>query len=194
MDKIPEIVIVISGKRKSGKDYVASLMCNRIGKHLCSSVQLSGPLKKQYAEDHNLNFEKLMDSSEYKEKFRIDMIKWGEDKRTEDPGFFCRLAISKEDLKTIWIITDARRKTDVEYFKENYTDKTFTVRVCANESIRESRGFIFTPGVDDAESECGLDEGIHWDYVIHNNDDQNQLDKDIDHLVTIVPDKLCHVT
>ncbi|VDI71405.1 phosphomevalonate kinase-like isoform X1 [Mytilus galloprovincialis] len=194
MDKIPEKVFVISGKRKSGKDYVASLMCNRIGKHLCSSVQLSGPLKKQYAEDHNLNFEKLMDSSEYKEKFRIDMIKWGEDKRTEDPGFFCRLATSKADLKKIWIITDARRKTDVDYFKENYNDRTLTVRVCAKESIRKSRGFTFTLGVDDAESECGLDEGIHWDYLIHNNGDQDLLDKDINHLVTIVQEKLCDVT
>ncbi|XP_052099950.1 phosphomevalonate kinase-like [Mytilus californianus] len=194
MEKVPELVFVMSGKRKSGKDYVASLMCNRIGKHLCSSVQLSGPLKKQYAEDHNLNFEKLMDSSEYKEKFRIDMIKWGEDKRTEDPGFFCRLATSKNNLKKIWIITDARRKTDVEYFKENYNGRTFKVRVCAKESIRESRGFTFTPGVDDAESECGLDEGVKWDYLICNNGDQDQLDKDIGCLLTLVQEKLCDVT
>lgn len=53
---------------------------------------------------------------------------------------------------------------------------------------------IYITGVDDAESECGLDEGIHWDYLIHNNGDQDLLDKDIDHLVTIVQEKLCDMT
>ena len=97
-------------------------------------------------QDHNLDFKKLLDSSEYKEKFRADMNKWGEDKRNEDSGYFCHLATARADLKKIWVITDARRKTDIEYFKLNYKERTFTIRVCADDAVRESRGFKFTPG------------------------------------------------
>ena len=36
----------------------------------------SGPLKKCYAEQHNLDYEKLMSSDRYKEKYFKDMIRW----------------------------------------------------------------------------------------------------------------------
>jgi hypothetical protein len=31
---------------------------------------------------------------------------------------------------------------------------------------------FFCEGVDDAVSECGLDSGVEWDFVIQNNMDQ----------------------
>ncbi len=34
-------------------------------------------------------------------------------------------------------------------------------------------------GVDDVESECGLDEGISWDYIINNNGDEQLLDEQL---------------
>ena len=75
------------------------------------------------------------------------MIKFGEEKRRQDSGYFCRLATSIENLNKVWIVTDARRKTDIDYFKDNYKDRTYTVRVCAEDAVRESRGFIHTPGI-----------------------------------------------
>lgn len=49
----------------------------------------------------------------------LSLFRWGENKRASDPGYFCRLvcqeAIALE--KPIWIISDARRLTDVEYFQ-----------------------------------------------------------------------------
>lgn len=35
----------------------------------------------------------LMGDGDYKEKHRAEMIAWGEEKRSHDPGFFCRTAI-----------------------------------------------------------------------------------------------------
>lgn len=35
----------------------------------------------------------LLSDGEYKEKYRLEMIKWGEDKRREDNGYFCKAAI-----------------------------------------------------------------------------------------------------
>ncbi|ESO87613.1 hypothetical protein LOTGIDRAFT_179274 [Lottia gigantea] len=184
MSSTPQVILVFSGKRKSGKDYVTDLLQKRFGENVCTIMRLSSPLKGQYAKDHDLDFEKLLDASEYKEKYRKDMIRWGEEQRQKDPGYFCRLATSGDNSdKPIWIISDARRKTDVEYFKTNYSQLTKTVRVEADEKVRQDRGFIFTTGVDDAESECGLDEGINWDYIINNNNDENLLNSTLKPLI-----------
>ena len=34
------------------------------------------------------------------------------------------------------------------------------------------RGWVFTPSVDDAESECGLDNVTDWDVVVENDGDE----------------------
>jgi len=96
-----------------------------------------------------------MDSSSYKETFRKDMILWGEEKRMQDPGYFCQLATAGVS-KPVWLVCDARRPTDMEYFKSLYSCKT--VRIVASEDVRRGRGWEFVKGVDDAASECALDD------------------------------------
>lgn len=49
------------------------------------------------------------------------------------------------------------------------------IRLTCPEIIRAERGWIFTVGIDDIESECGLDDFEQWDLVIENN---NQLNGD----------------
>ena len=46
-------------------------------------LRISGPLKKCYAENHGLDFETLLSAGAYKEKHRLDMIKWSEEIRYE---------------------------------------------------------------------------------------------------------------
>lgn len=175
----PKVVFVFSGKRKSGKDFVAQRLEAGFGCDKCVTIRLSGPLKHEYAKQNGLDFHRLLDSSTYKERFRQDMIRWGEEKRIVDPFFFCRLAIKMMISEScnknyrVWIISDARRKTDVQFFKENY-HKVVNVRITASEKTRKSRGWIFTSGVDDAESECGLDEE-EFDVIIQNDGDEEQL-------------------
>jgi len=75
------------------------------------------------------------------------MIQWGEEKRNKDYGHFCRLIASGAGSeKLIWIISDARRRTDIRYFEENYRHRLIKVRVVASEEMRLLRGWIFTPG------------------------------------------------
>ena len=75
------------------------------------------------------------------------MIDWGEKKRDTDPGYFCRIVVSgPESDKPIWIISDARRPTDIQWFQENYPAKVISVRVEADPGIREQRGWVFTEG------------------------------------------------
>ena len=74
----PNLILIISGKRKSGKDYVAKKIVDYLDHESSlfsyNLITLSSPLKEQYALEHNLDYKRLMDSSDYKELFRVDMI------------------------------------------------------------------------------------------------------------------------
>ncbi|XP_062367546.1 phosphomevalonate kinase isoform X2 [Cinclus cinclus] len=196
----PRVVLLLSGKRKSGKDFVAEELRSRLGPDVCTILRLSGPLKEQYAKD---------------------MIRWGEEKRQTDPGFFCRAAVEGA-LQPVWVVSDTRRLSDVEWFRDAYGDVVQTVRVVATEETRKRRNWVFVtvgargfgsrppplgsvvmmgdtdrhiltilgeplgsvlPGVDDAESECGLDQGVAFDWVISNDGDKVALGEQLDVLV-----------
>ncbi|XP_061174375.1 phosphomevalonate kinase-like [Saccostrea echinata] len=180
----PRAIVVFSGKRKSGKDFIADLLQEKFSTELCTVLRLSGPIKSQYAKENGLDHQRLLDSSEYKETYREDMIQWGEEKRNENSEYFCVLATSGTDSdKEIWVISDARRKTDIEYFLKYYPQKTITVRIEATIAVRKARGFVFKKGVDDAESECGLDSYSAWDHIINNNGDSVQLEQELNPLI-----------
>lgn len=98
----PRIVLLFSGKRKSGKDFVTETLRSRLGADVCAVLRLSGPLKEQYAQEHGLDFERLLDASSYKEAHRSDMIRWGEEKRQADPGFFCRKIVEGVS-QPVWV-------------------------------------------------------------------------------------------
>ncbi len=141
-----------------------------------SVLRLSKPLKEQYAREHGLDLQRLMDPSSYKETYRRDMILWGEEQRERDPGYFCQLATA-EAVKPVWLVCDARRPTDMEYFITRYT--CLTVRVVASEAVRRARGWVVTPGVDDAPSECALD-GYPCDVTVSNEGDSRALEGQLD--------------
>lgn len=65
----------------------------RIGSQRSVIIRLSGPIKTHWAKSLNLDINQLLGHGEYKEKYRLDMVKWGEDMRKKDYGYFCRAAI-----------------------------------------------------------------------------------------------------
>jgi len=139
-------------------------------------------LKKAFADIHGLDYEQLLSASEYKEKYRVAMINWGEERRNADPGFFCRLT-TQNCTKPIWIIPDNRRPSDLNYFLKTYPGKAILVRSYATDEVRSQRGWKWTPQVDDAESECALDSWKDWDMLIDNNGDQKKLEQSLDLLI-----------
>ncbi|XP_042611667.1 phosphomevalonate kinase [Cyprinus carpio] len=182
---LPTVILLFSGKRKSGKDYVTDLIQKSLTAEMCCILRLSAPLKQQYAQDHNLDYEELLGSGQYKESYRADMIRWGEMKRQQDSGFFCRLAI-KHATQPVWIISDCRRMSDVQWFHEEFPDKCVCVRVETSEQTRSQRGWRFTTGIDDAESECGLDEGVKFDCIIRNDGADDVLEKQLEGLLSLI--------
>ena len=97
----PQRVLLFSGKRKSGKDHLTEYLLKWLnekawkqrkqGEEKVSNckiqgdeaviIRISGPLKRCYAENHDLDFENLLSADTYKEKHRLDMIKWSEEIR-----------------------------------------------------------------------------------------------------------------
>ncbi|XP_076016892.1 phosphomevalonate kinase [Genypterus blacodes] len=183
-EREPKLILIFSGKRKSGKDYVTDLIWNRLGPDVCCILRLSGPLKQHYAQEHGLDLDELLGSGQYKENFRADMIRWGESQRQLDPGFFCRLA-TRGAQQPVWVVSDARRRSDLQWFWETFPQQTRCVRVESSESTRKQRGWGFTAGVDDAESECGLDSGVEFDWTIINDVDSPQLEQQLQPILAL---------
>ncbi|XP_069796714.1 phosphomevalonate kinase isoform X2 [Narcine bancroftii] len=188
----PALLLLFSGKRKSGKDFLTDTVRSRsggLGVENCAILRLSAPIKEQFAKEHGLDLEQLLGSSGYKERYRAEMIRWGEEKRAHDPGYFCRLIV-KDVTVPVWLISDARRLTDVEWFRTHFAAVTQTVRVKASQETRRQRGWTFTLGVDDAESECGLDEGVHWDWILSNDGDPQELDRQLQPLLDFIRNQI----
>lgn len=115
--------------------------------------------------------------------------------RNEDSGYFCRAAIDLSGAADfpVWIISDCRRPTDIEFFERHRAYHCLKVRVSASDETRMQRGWNWQEGVDDAPSECGLDK-LENDIVIQNEGEEEAdtlLQPLIDNLLAIVSVKNC---
>lgn len=169
----PQIILLISGKRKCGKDYISERLLEKLGSETAAIVRISAPIKSHYAKAHNLDYSQLLSANEYKEKYRIAMINWSDGIRAKEPGFFCDAACKEAEVKKIWIVSDIRRKTDIQWFRSKYQDKVKTIRIEADENVRRDRGWAFTQGVDDVQSECDLDDVTEWTVKLNNNSEED---------------------
>lgn len=179
----PKVQIVLSGKRKCGKDFLEGIILEKYSQQVLS-YRISAPIKGAFAKQNGLNFAELLTASLYKEKYRQEMVIWSEAIRASDPHYFLRLAITeaadKCEDKPIWLLNDARRPTDLVYFTDSSEiDMSMTtlikLRITSTLETRIKRGWQFTKGVDDQQTECGLDEESHWNYIIQNNSTKEEL-------------------
>ncbi|XP_060057523.1 phosphomevalonate kinase isoform X2 [Erinaceus europaeus] len=90
----------------------------------------------------------------------------------------------------VWLVSDTRRPSDIQWFQEAYGPVTQTVRVVALEQSRQQRGWVFTPGVDDAESECGLDDFEDFNWVIENHGEEQLLEEQLQNLLGFIRSRL----
>ena len=115
------------------------------------------------------------------------MINWSTEIRLKDYTYFCKAAEKKYEASRymklnydlsfketkfrrfpVWIVSDCRRSSDVKYFQESYGSRVKTVRITASDEARRQRGWVWTEGIDDKETECGLDDLDH-DTVVDNS-------------------------
>jgi len=191
----PSVQLILSGKRKCGKDYLEQLILERYPE-LVLSYRISAPIKGAFARAYCLDFTELLSASQYKENYREQMVTWSEQIRQTDPHYFLRLSIVQaaqetENAKPIWLLNDARRPTDLAYFTDSKeidlsATKVIKLRLVSNEETRKERGWIFTEGIDDKTTECGLDSHQDWDYVIQNDGTKEELLKEMEPIFALV--------
>uniref|UniRef100_A0A4Y0BLA1 Phosphomevalonate kinase n=1 Tax=Anopheles funestus TaxID=62324 RepID=A0A4Y0BLA1_ANOFN len=172
---LPRIIILLSGKRKCGKDFLADALLKRLGTEEAQIIRISEPIKRHWADWKGLDMSELLGDGAYKERYRKEMIEWSDARRKEDYGVFCRAACTAID-RNICIVSDVRRQTDVRYFQETFgRERIRTVRIEASEAVRAERGWHFQSGVDDVQSECDLDNYGSWDLLL-TNEHTNEVD------------------
>lgn len=171
------VCIVFSGKRKSGKDYIVSRFVDmlKLDNLIYSIACISKPIKSYFANDRNLDFELLISSDIYKESYRKQMVDWMEHEIQihQDPYLFVRQVVDQslaQYLPDVMILSDARRLTDLEFCLNRFgSSNCILARVEAEIDVRIERGWVFTDGIDNYQTECGLDDYTDWDFILTNN-------------------------
>jgi len=154
-------IILLSGKSKSGKDYIAKKLVENLPALLL----------------HINEYRKTSGDVESSDTVEKNMIKSEEEKYREDPTIFCRMMIEQNDQLClsypIWIIDDVKYHTEIEFFKKYFNDCLLFVRIEASNDIRQKRGWNFQMDSNDSQSECQLDTNIQWSFVFSNNEEDN---------------------
>lgn len=167
----PGKIYLFSGKRKSGKDYITDNLYKLLNSEDTALIRISGPVKSEWGKARSLDVDELMKATEYKEQYRAEMVAWTEEVRKSDYGYFCKAALTMYGAysKRFWVVGDVRRKTDIKWFTEHFPGKIVKIKVVCDEETRARRGWTFTNGIDNAETECDLDDYDCWDRIIVNN-------------------------
>jgi len=177
-------ILLFSGKRKSGKDFITDKLLAKIGDDKGEIIRISEPIKSTWAKEQNLNLTELLSDGPYKEKYRKEMIIWSDKKRAEDYGIFCREASRNISRSTV-IVSDIRRKTDITWFRETFGGKIKLIRIKCDDNVRRDRGWKFQEGVDDIQSECDLDDWNDWDLSI-DNDGNKETEEILEEIIKLL--------
>ncbi|KAL7739069.1 hypothetical protein ACLKA6_011404 [Drosophila palustris] len=177
-------ILLISGKRKCGKDFISERLQSRLSDRAII-VRISEPIKKEWARKLKLDINAMLSDGPYKEQYRRDMIIWSDEVRSQDYGFFCRAAMKEAPVESVdyVIVSDIRRRNDIRWFYDTYGHEMIqTLRLTSTLETRKARGWQFTAGVDDVPSECDLDDST-FDHVLENNAEDEVGDRLIDQLL-----------
>lgn len=93
--------------------------------------------------------------------------------------------------RPVVVVSDIRRRTDIEYFKNTYNIKT--IRIEAVNDVRQQRGWTFENGVDNVQSECDLDDFEHWDFRI-NNDGTDDINLFLTQIADVIRNEISNAT
>ncbi|XP_023340670.1 phosphomevalonate kinase [Eurytemora carolleeae] len=188
----PSLVFMLSGKRKSGKDFLADYLKDRIGDRAII-IRIAAPIKLSYANHLKLDFKRLLSSDSYKEDIRIEMLEYQNKIMAKDGAFFCREAIRMYSAYQfpIWIVSDLRRRQELNFFREMFKEKVVTIRIHASDITRINRGWIRTHGVNDSPSECALDSETTWNYRITNNGAEEDGRDQLEPLLNLAKENAC---
>jgi len=165
------MIVLISGKRLSGKDTLALLVQNVLGEDKCQIISLADALKTEYCRSRDIDIKRIYEDPIYKEQHRQDLIDWGAFRRAENIDYWCEKLVENIS-RPIVLIPDLRFKNELNFFRNN--SSCVAVRLVVNEQTRKVRGWNNSPADVDA-TETEMDSWDNWDYVIENNGSVDHL-------------------
>lgn len=171
------ICVLVSGKRASGKDYVASILQPALeAKGLSVQRCAVGAInKKAYAAWVGIDAARLEEDREFKESHRIAMVQHHKARNARDPEWCLKELWRQADeaCADVLLLTDFRTHEDYQWFleKSSSRDKLVLLRIEASNEARLSRGWIPDPAKDMLYSETDLDIFSGWDACFDNSSD-----------------------
>ena len=181
--KSKTIIVLVSGKRCSGKDFICDIAVNNFQANGISSKKISHSsfVKQLYCEKTGVNLQRLLSDRSFKEKHRNKMIEMAQKLQQKDPHVLSHYI--RKDIKNynynynndnhgllqLVLISDFRRKFEQTFFEKYYCN-VLTLRINASESTRKNRGWNYDEVKDTRYTECELDDKMDWNFVFDNND------------------------
>ncbi|MBP3820405.1 hypothetical protein J6G99_02025 [bacterium] len=163
-------IIIFSGKQYSGKDTAAGIMLSKMKDfHRCAMGDI---IKLTYGKQKGLTYEEIEKNKPLYRQDLIDLGNWG---RAQDPDYWLKKILEQDGNI---IVTDVRVPHEYEVFKNA---GAITIRVEASREVRLERGGSLT-GEDDI-TEIGLDNIKNWDFLIENNSDYEELEKNVQNII-----------
>ncbi|MBA3733072.1 hypothetical protein H0W91_01715 [Patescibacteria group bacterium] len=160
-------LILIAGKRYSGKDTFAILLKDLLIEKGCrvDLVSTAQHLKTEYCMERNLDLGKFLNDRLYKESYREDFSKYVlEHSEEENFQIFLNELENKLELDFV-IISDVRSKYDLIELKSRFD--CFSICIKSSDEEKIKRGWLKSK-YDDSHFENQLDKNL-FDLVVENN-------------------------
>ena len=171
-------VILLSGKRFSGKNSVCNILfdyCNKINKSY-DTTSFSYTLKKIFCEKNKLDLNKFINCHEYKNLYINELTSYY---KSTNPIIYANAIhefINNSD-KDVIIIDDLRILLHLEFMKNNFGN-IIIIRVNSTDTSKSDRGWTRTE-YDNEVCENELDNYEYFDYIIDNNSSLEELKEKI---------------
>jgi len=164
-----QVLLLISGKRSSGKDF----LCQQIRKQMrpilgVEKFAIGNIVKRTYAERNGVSFSQLQKKRRFKEEHREGLLKLSQEM---EPGYCERLLLGEIQKceEPIMMIADVRTRENLAFFETNFKP-TLSIRVSASHKVREDVSWEYHPQIDGGKLECDLDWKKDWDLRFHQSE------------------------
>lgn len=183
-----QIVVLISGKMGSGKDFVSETL----KKHLnitsteCELFRIGSVTKRLYAEKFGLSFKELETNREFKDKHRDGLTKLYDELNSKNQNFEIEevACFLKANTAKILIVVDLRMRYELAYMRSRVLPSNL-IHLCikVSKETLDKRGVVLNEKMTQHITEKDLDD-VKPDLIFNN--DYFGEEKLIENLFTIL--------
>lgn len=184
------VVIIISGPRCSGKDWLAEIAARILMHHISGKTSvvissISDKTKRQYAKESSVDAKKLITDRLYKEKHRKSLSRFYHKKQAQDIAYQAKCYVDiiqrKNNDGKILFITGMR--DGLAYVRSLSGGRpVILVNITSCNEAKNSRGWVYDGEIDKVQGECAAttpatssfpssssnESSVFWDLIYDN--------------------------